>query len=118
MTVATSATPALAGDLCPAWCAGTEHRPCRDEKTHVDDRGTYHVSPVIDEWMPVTAVDHTEPISVKIEGYRHDNVEQWWVDEVYAENVHPGFLSGLGLAAIDARRLGEALIAAADLMQR
>ena len=91
-----TATPTrLLGDICPPWCCG-EHTECRmrDDGQPVDpeDAGVYHGSRVVDTWYPMDG-DGKAPVSeaaiVRIEGYRHDNGDDW-PDRIEAENVSRG----------------------------
>ncbi|WP_028635872.1 hypothetical protein [Nocardioides sp. URHA0032] len=84
---------------------------------HPEDAGVYHHSPTVDAWHPLIGDNpHDESINVRVEGFRHDNGDDW-ADEIYAENICPGFLAEVGLQVPDARRLGEALLMACDLAE-
>ncbi|MCD4525249.1 hypothetical protein [Nocardioides sp. cx-173] len=108
---------------CPPWCGG-DHLIDRDDGTHVADRGVWHNSAIVDTWTGVHA-DGPDPIVVRVQGYRHDNPDHpegpdlsQWHDEVVVDgDVYPGFMSSVQLPAVDARRLGRALIAAADILE-
>ena len=118
-----TATPTrLLGDICPSWCGG-EHTEVRLENgkfAHPDDAGVYHYSSAIDTWFPDNGdgegVPCTKAATVRIEGYRHDNGEDY-ADHIEAGNVSPGWMGGVDLTVPDARRLGEALIKACDLAE-
>lgn len=114
-------TPELRGDICPPWCSG-EHQVLRTDRgrsVHPDDAGVTHNGPVVDAWRPVYGEDgklDENTIEVRIEGTRHDLADDW-PDKVTATNVCLGSLGEVELHGPDARRLGLALIAAADLLE-
>lgn len=98
---------------CPAWCdlPEAEHE---DYDAGSLDEFRMHSRPV-DQWDP-DHVDAREPIRVGVEGGRSVDGGSW--DGVYADgSVFPGFIGGVGLPAADARRLGEALLRGADLIE-
>src|SRR4051794_39045619 len=114
-TASTTSTPTA---TCPTWCRG-RHFVDRDDRTHVADQGVWHHSDVIDSWLPDHG-DASEPIVVNVEGYRRDHPKHPeagpdWTEVRADGDVCPGFMGGVSLPVADARRLGLALIAAADL---
>jgi hypothetical protein len=113
MTVTSTPTTALPGDICPAWCGG-EHSVDRDGPP--EDHGVRHHSPVVDRWV---AEDGREEIIVRVVGYRHDfGVSQRWADTVQVSGeVNPGSIDGVDLYLADARRLSKAIALACDLLE-
>ncbi|WP_017936070.1 hypothetical protein [Nocardioides sp. Iso805N] len=108
----------LRGDICPPWCGAEHHddRAYQGRPLHPDDQGVMHRRSV-DRWRPRYDGDRdAEEIDVWIEAKRYDfDADGDWL-EIYADNVHPGFVCDLGLQVEDARRLGEALIRACDIV--
>ena len=110
--------------VCPSWCSGAEHLISRDSRTHIADQGIWHHSEEIDRWTGVHP-DGNEPLVVRIVGYRHDypghpdgpDLSEWYDEVEVSGDVNPGFMSSISLPAVDARRLGLALIAAANKME-
>lgn len=113
--------PALPGDICPDWC-GDIHVNARTvsdgRPAHPDDAGVYHLSPRIDSWFPLWGEGEDErakdPVTVEVEGFRHDSAENW-PDMIVADGVMPDCVGGVKLRVPDARRLAEALLLACDL---
>lgn len=114
--------PQLRGDICPPWC-GDIHTEGRTETNgrpaHPDDSGVYHFSPRIDTWLPMWGEGEDEraddPVTVEVEGFRHDHDSDDWPDTIVAEGVMPDCVGGVRLRVPDARRLAEALLLACDL---
>lgn len=114
-----SITAPLRGDVCPPWCDG-EHRDERTEPggraIHPDDAAREHSSAPLDTWHPTDSEGRVSrrPMSVVVRGWRYDNHDDDGEDLVVARDDCG---SSFELPASDARRLGEALVRAADLMK-
>lgn len=117
--------PRRRGDICPSFCCGRHDDRRADglgNVAHPSDAGVMHYSSTVDSWRPSMdgrTLGKADAIDVKVEAFRHDNTPNDWPDLVRVEgDVCPGLSSGINLEAPDARRLGLALVAAADLTER
>ncbi|MBS44109.1 MAG: hypothetical protein CMH83_13280 [Nocardioides sp.] len=121
-TAPTTPTAQLRGNACPTWCAGF-HVPHRTDHhgnpAHPEDAGVEHGSATIDEWhvqATMTALQD-EVTRVTVTEFRHDHHNDDELPLIQASAVNPGHLCSVGLYPSDARRLGEALILAADMVE-
>jgi hypothetical protein len=112
------------GDQCPSFCGG-EHWELRVDvlgRARHGAAGVVHYSPPLDAWrlsLEGAILDRSDCINVRIEGFRHDDVDNDWPDLVVVEARTGSVVSGgVNLEALDARRLAAALVAAADLIDR
>lgn len=100
---------------CPPWCPGT-HDVIDDGRRHPEDAGVEHLGPQVDRFR---ARDASTPVTVDVYAFRHDLPgarDSDWTSVRFDGHDSLGEPVASAWTSEDARRLGEALIRAADLL--
>ena len=101
----------------PTWATeGTETITDREDRTHPQDRGV-HFGREVATWVHYSESLRGTTIGVELSGFRHDAAEDFADSVLVWESDSDDMkMQRLCLLAEDARRLGEQLVRAADML--